>query len=57
MKKYVISLFIAFLSFSSLIAQAHPKSAQFIESKDDSVECLNVVFENPDFRKIGRAHV
>ena len=50
MKKYVISVFIAFLSFSSLIAQAHPKSAQFIESKDDIVECLNVVFENPDFR-------
>ncbi|MTN54682.1 hypothetical protein GMB64_12775 [Turicibacter sanguinis] len=49
MKKYVISVFIAFLSFSSLIAQAHPKSAQFLEGKDDLVECLSVTFENPNF--------
>lgn len=49
MKKYVISVFIAFLSFSSLIAQAHPISAQFLEGKDDLVECLSVTFENPNF--------
>lgn len=48
-KKYVISAFIFFICFSGLNVYAHPKSAQFIEGKDDLVECLNVVFENPNF--------
>lgn len=49
-KKYVIPVFIAFLSFSGLSVQAHPKSAQFIEGKGDMVESLEVTFENPNFR-------
>lgn len=48
-KKYVISAFIAFLYFGGFSVQAHPKSAQFLEGKDDLIECLNVTFEDPNF--------
>ena len=49
-KKYVTFAFIFFMWFSGINVQGHPKSAQFLEGKDDLVECLNVVFENRDFR-------
>ncbi|MTN45745.1 hypothetical protein GMB51_11260 [Turicibacter sanguinis] len=49
-KKYIMFVLVFFICFTSLTAKAHPKSAQFIEGKDDMVECLEVVFENPNFR-------
>ena len=48
-KKYIGFVLAFFICFSTINVNAHPKSAQFLESKDGKSGPLTITFEDPNF--------
>ena len=48
-KKYILFVFVFFISFSSIGVKASTKSDEFLESNKFGVECLKVSFNKQDF--------
>ena len=48
-KKYILFVFVFFISLSSISIKASTKSDEFLESNKFDVECLKVLFNKQDF--------